>query len=210
MHLMKHADSLGVRGDFRIVGVNFWADIKGAVAHLERRALRQVAPVDPEEARRILLSVCPCYEMEHRMGVCPLGIKHRLSDSEGHNTINIALKKSIIYQMTGKPSPTNLLVTYVAAGTSSDPTDPTETTLAVETYRDTPTYLDALSDTQLTCFWYFGPTVANAGSMLHEWGIFGGGATSTPDSGIRLARFLDPFDKNMGTAASGNYLMSLT
>ncbi|MNT83902.1 hypothetical protein D3C72_2238420 [compost metagenome] len=107
--------------------------------------------------------------------------------------------------MVGNSSPLDLLITYIAAGTSADPTDPTETQLFVETYRDIPTFLDDITDTQAQCNWYFGPNVGNAGANLQEWGIMAGGATSTPGSGVMIARFLQLFDKVFGKAASGMY-----
>lgn len=210
MYLLKNQDALGLRGEYRIVRVNFWPEIKSAVAHIDKMKRRQIGQVDPEETRRILASVCPCWEMEHRMGVCPLGLSHATQDREGHNTITTALKKSVIDQLVGNGSPTSLLISRIATGTSSAATDVSQTTLFAETYRDIPTYLAPASSTQAQAFWYFPTTVANAGSMLQEWGIFGGGATSTANSGVLLARFLNPFDKNSGSAASGSYALSTT
>lgn len=210
MHLIKHRDGVGVGGVGRIVGVNFWPEIKGAIAHLERQNLRQVADIDPEEVRRILLSVCPCWEMEHRLGVCPLGLTHRIEDHGAKNAVTRYYTKSIIDQMVGNASPTSLLITRIATGTSSDDTDITEDALFAETYRDTLTALDDTSDTTCEAYWFFGPLRANAGVQLQEWGIMAGGAGDLPGSpGIMIARFLDPFNKNIGTAANGNYSFAL-
>lgn len=205
MHLLKHHDHVALGGVGRIVGVSFWSEIKGAVRHLERAERTRVAPITEAEARQILASACPCWGMEHRMGVCPLGLTHRLDEHEAKNTVTTALKKSVIDQMAGVASPTNLLITRIAAGTSSAATDAGATTLGAEAYRDAPTSLRAATSTQVQTFWYYGPGVANTGSLLHEWGIFGGGATATANSGTMLARFLSTFDKNIGTAASGQY-----
>jgi hypothetical protein len=197
MHQLKHHDTVAFGGVGLIVGVDFRAEIRAAVEHLRRQELRQVAVVDPEYARRVLLDACPCWEMEHRLGVCPMGHTHRLEDYEAKNTVMKALKKSVIHQMTGQPDPTPLLITHIATGTSADPNDPDETELFVETYRDIPTFLEPTSDTQAQANWYFGPAVANAGANLQEWGIMA--------DTVMLARFLQQFDKVFGKAASGMY-----
>ena len=210
MHLMKHHDTVGLGGVGRLVKVDFWPEIRSAADYLRRAERKRPMPLDEAEVRRVLLSVCPCWNMEHRLGVCPLGLTHRTEDREAKNTVTTALKKSVIDQMVGNVSPTSLLITYIAAGTSSAATSPASTTLDVEAYRDAPTYLADATDTQAQVFWYFGPDKANTGSLLHEWGIFGGGATVTANSGIMLARFIDTFDKNIGTAANGQYTFNAT
>lgn len=210
MHQLQYHDNLAFRGEYRIIGVNFWPEIKAAVEHLRKLELRQVEPVTEAEARRILAEACPCWDLEHRRGICPMGHSHKNEDHEGRNTVLTSLKKSVIDQMVGNASPTNLLITRVAAGTNATATNLASTTLGAETYRDVPTYLAATSSTQLQCFWYYGPGVANSGSNLQEWGIFGGGATGTANSGVMLARFLQQFTKNVGTAANGQYTFNAT
>jgi hypothetical protein len=210
MHLLKHG-AVQVGGVGRIVGINFWPEIRGAVDHLRRLERRQVAPVTEAEAHRLLASACPCWNMEHRMGVCPMGLSHRIEDhGEKKNTVTTALKKSVIDQMVGNASPTALLVARIATGTSSAATNVASTTLGAEVYRDTPTYLDDTTSTQMQVFWYFGPDKANTGSLLHEWGIFGGTATGTANSGTMLARFVQQFDKNLGTAVNGQYTFNVS
>lgn len=148
-----------------------------------------------------------CIALEHRGGICPHGHQHgSAEDIYGKNTVLNTLRKSLIYQMTGTASPTNLLITKVACGTSATATDPLAQTQAYsETYRDSPTDLIMTSDTTLSVFWYFNTTQANSVSALQEWVILGGGATNVAGSGVGLARFLQTFSKNSGTTVSGQY-----
>jgi hypothetical protein len=208
---LKFETDTPFKGEYLIVGVDFRAEVRAALEHLRRRELRQVPSVDPQEVRRILLAACPCWEMEHRMGLCPLGLDHRTEDHEGKNQVVNSLRKSLIDQMVGNANPTNLLITRIATGTNAGQTSlvaPYQ--LGAETYRDAPTFLDDMSASQLQTNWYFGPAVGNPGTNLQEWGIFAGGADGTANSGIMLARFLQLFDKVFGKAASGQYIFNAT
>lgn len=207
--ILKHADRIAVHGDYLIHRVDFSPLLVPALDHLRRLDLRQPAPISDADRAMILRWFVPCYEMEHRHGVCPLGLDHSVEDSEGHNTIVTSLKQSIIDQATGQDSSLDLTITYIATGTSSVATTSDMTQLDAEYYRDVPTYLSKVSATQGQAFWYFGPGVANAGSDLQEWGIMAGGATSSSGSGTMIARFLQTFTKNSGTAVNGQYTLNV-
>lgn len=176
MHLLKYADALAIRGEGRIFRANY-AKIPDA----------------------------PCRGLEHRGGTCPAGIDHRIEDYEKKNTILASLKGSVIDQLAGEASPLDLTITQIATGTSSAATTSGMTQAAAEYYRDAPTSVLAASATQVIAFWFFGDSVANAGSLLQEWVILAGGATNTPGSGTAIARFLQSFDKNALTTASGQW-----
>lgn len=184
MHHLKNADALGIQGNYRITRIDFAAELR-----------RGEAP--------------PCIDMEHRHGLCPLGLSHAVEDYEGHNTIVTSLKESLINQATGAAAGLNLLVTRIATGTDASATLAAQTQLGAEFFRDVPTSLQKVTALQLQAFWYFGTTQANAASDLQEWGILAGGATGVAGSGTMLARFLQRFAKNSGTTASGQYTLTV-
>lgn len=177
MHLLKYQNTLQMKGRGRLVRIDY---------------------------RKMLDA--PCMGLEHRGGVCPCGIDHAIEDETVSNTILTSLKTSIISQMTGFGTPTALRILQIATGTSSAATTAGMPTLGAECYRLTPSEtIPTGAGLSLTAFWFLGATVANVPSDLQEWGIFGGGATSSPNSGTMLARFLQQKTKNGTTTLSGQY-----
>ena len=159
------------------------------------------------EARLIADGFLPsCYLKEHRHGICPDGHHHPTKETRGHNTIVRSLRESICLQMTGLGTPISLAITMLGFGTSADPTAQTQTQLVVETYRKAPSDRLNPSVNSVQIYGNLTASEGNAGSNLQEYGIFAGGATSTPSSGTMIARFLQDFDKNSGNIASLSYL----
>jgi hypothetical protein len=195
---MEATDKLALRGEYLITRADFSRELALAARH----------PLI--ERPRILAELAPCIDLEHRGGVCPMGHTHGMQVYEGHNTIVTVLRQSIINQLVGN-SATNLLITQIAAGTSSTATLITMTQLAAEYYRTAPSSAQPGSPvtTQALAYWFFGTAVANAGSDLQEWGIMAGGATSGAGTGSALARFLQAFTKNNLTTASGQYTLNI-
>ena len=148
----------------------------------------------------------PCIDMEHRRGVCPLGLDHRVEEHEAHNTLTDSYREGIVDAILGTTGPVSLLVTRVAAGTSAVVTTTDMTQLVHEIYRAAPVGLEKISATQATVFWFFGVNVANA--LLQEHGILAGAASSIAGSGKMIARFLLPID-NTGKTLSGQYDLTI-
>lgn len=181
---MRHEDKQGIRGEYLIAVVDFGRELRRG-------------------------EVPSCFHLEHRMGVCPHGHQHRVEHHAGRNTIVRSLREGVVDRLTGELSPLDLLITRVAAGTSSALTAATDTQLGVETYRKAPSDRLKLSPEQAQVYWFFSATEANAGVDLQEHGIFAGGATDTPGSGTMLARFLQTFAKDATKTASGGYTATL-
>lgn len=187
MNLLHHPPgAVGLAGEFRLVSIDFGRELTRT--HNGRPA----APPD-------------CLGLEHRHGVCPLGLAHGYHEQVGRNTIVAAPKTSIIDQLTNTGTPMSLRVTAVAAGTSADATTAGLTQLVQEQYRAAPTEVIKASASKATVFWFYGTTVANAASTLQEWGILGGGATTTANTGTLIGRFLSPFAKDATKTLSGQY-----
>lgn len=182
---MRHEDKLGIRGEYVIAVVDFGRELR-----------RGEMP--------------SCFDLEHRLGRCPHGHRHQVEHHEGRNTIVRSLRQAITDRLVGNPGPLDLLITRVAAGTSSAPTVPTATQLTVETYRKAPSDRLQLSPEQVQVYWFFGATEANAGVDLHEHGVLAGGATDTPGSGTLIGRFLQQFAKDATKTASGGYTATLS
>ena len=89
MHLMKHADTLALRGEGRLYRVDYTK-----------------------------IPDAPCRGLEHRHGICPLSIDHRVEEFVRHNTILSSLKGSITNQLAGD-SALDLAITMIACGTSA-------------------------------------------------------------------------------------------
>lgn len=190
---IKGGGTLGFKADFAFHLVDL------------RREIARWGHLPPAE----LAKAIPCMDLEHRHGVCPLGFDHSVRDVQGHNTAVKVPKQSLIYQLTGTPGPTSLLVTRIATGTSADATAQSMTQLGVETYRKAPSdCFPTGGDLQMQVFWYFGSSEANAGVDLQEHGVLIGGATDTPGSGSLGFRFLQQFGKTTGINASGSYLLN--
>lgn len=151
----------------------------------------------------------PCIKMEHRHGRCPLGICD-VETREGSNLILTAPKTAIMDLLAGVGGGPSLAISYVACGTSSAPRTAGMTQLGAESYRTNTIEKVKPSSNAVTVFWFFGTTVANAGSMLQEWAMFAGAATGAANSGTPLASFLDPFDKNSFSTCSGQWTGTLT
>ena len=187
MNLLHHPPgAFGLSGEFRLVSIDFGRELTRS------HNGRQAAPPD-------------CLGLEHRHGACPLGLTHGYHEQVGRNTIVLAPKTSIIDQLTNTGTPMSLRATAVATGTSASATTPDRTQLFAETYRAAPTEVIKASTSKATVFWFYGTTVANAGLTLQEWGIFGGGATTTAGSGTLIGRFLSPFAKDATKTLSGQY-----
>ncbi len=182
-------DQLALAGEYRIVRVDFRREIERSI-----NGRPAAAP--------------PCMHLPHRDGICPHGLRHDVTVSEGQNTILTSLKESVIDQMEGTATPTNLLITRISYGTSADPTTAGMVDLVAEYGRATPE-LVKVSALALRAFWFLGPTDGNAPSTLQEWGIVAGGGTDTLGSGVTIARFLDDFAKDSLTTCNGQYDYSI-
>jgi hypothetical protein len=168
-----------------------------------------VADHFPAHERAIILAeIAPCMEMEHRHGVCPLGVNHAIESVEGRNTIMNCFKASIINQFAALAFD-SLAVTYIATGTNSTATDPTLSQLNVEIHRAVPSSVIQGSPiySQGLGYWFFGTGVANA--TLQEWGICAASAGAGAGSGKVIARFLQLFAKTSLNTASGQYTLNL-
>jgi hypothetical protein len=187
MNLLNHPPgAFALSGEFRLVSIDFGRELT------RTHNARPAAPPD-------------CLELEHRHGVCPLGLSHHFHEQLGRNTIVLAPKESIIDQVTNTGTPMSLRVTAVAAGTSPDATNTGLTALVLEAYRAAPTEVIKVSTSKATVFWFYGTSVANAVNPLQEWGIMGGGATTTVPSGKLIGRFLSTFAKDATKTLSGQY-----
>lgn len=194
-----YRDDLRLQGEYELIRVDYAKELGLAARHpLAERA-------------SILAELAPCIGVEHRHGVCPCGLRHDMKRMAGKNTIVDALRQSIVNQFSNV-SATSLIVTEIATGTSNAATTSGMTQLTVEFYRAAPSSVVAGSPvtTQVIAYWFFGTSVANAGSNLQEWGIMAGGATATPGSGTMIARFLQAFAKNSLTTASGQYTLNIS
>lgn len=181
---MRHEDKMGIRGEYVIAVVDFGQELRRG-------------------------EVPSCFGLEHRLGVCPHAHRHQVEHHEGRNTIVRSLREAITDRLVGEPTPLDLLITRVATGTSSAPTLATDTQLGVEFYRKAPSDRLKLSPEQTQIYWFFSALEANAGVDLQEHGVFAGGATDTPGSGVLIGRFLQQFAKNATRTASGGYTATL-
>jgi hypothetical protein len=151
-----------------------------------------------------------CRDLEHRGGVCPLAIDHRVEHIDGHNTIVTSLKQSVVDQGSGQASPLNLLVTQIAVGTSSAATTAGLTQLVTEYARVALSGSPVKTSSQaFSVFWFLGTAQGNAPSSLQEWGIMAGGATGVAGSGTMIARFLQTFAKSGTNTVSGEWDFSI-
>ena len=148
----------------------------------------------------------PCAHLEHRHGVCPLGITHGVEDHHLRNQVVDLWYTSVLDQLVGAAGAVSLAGAYVAAGTGGSPTTDGMTGLEVEVYRDI--YTERVrSGNTATISWFYGQDVAPY--YLHEWGVFIGAATATAGSGRLAARFQFDFDKSVGLRALyGDWLLS--
>lgn len=193
--IISHRDGLGIAGAWAFHVVDF------------SRELARWGHLPPAE----LAKAIPCLDMEHRGGVCPLGLTHSTRALAGRNTVVAVPKKSIVGQMVDAVGPTSLAVTRICTGTSADPTAQSLEQLVVETYRTSPTdVFPTGGDLQAQVFWYFGSSQANAGVDLQEHGVLIGGANDTPGTGKLFARFLQQFSKTIAVNASGSYLLTVS
>lgn len=194
--IISNLDTFAMRGEYAL----HKADYSAAIA---------VADHFPHSERaRILAELAPCMEMEHRHGVCPLGVDHAMESAEGRNTIMNCFKASLINQFANVAAD-SLVVTEIACGTNNTATDVTQTQLNVEYYRAAPSSVIPGSPTysQALGYWFFGTGVANA--TLQEWGICAAGAGAGAGSGKVIARFLQLFAKTSLNTASGQYTLNL-
>lgn len=196
MHVIEARDRWGFKTRFDLFLIDYRKELE-RWGHLTGEALRQAMP--------------PCWNMEHRLGLCPFGLCHQVQHVHGHNTIVRGPKESIVKRMSSTPGGAmDLQITMVATGTSSAATAQTDTQLAAEFFRKAPTDNFPLAPDALQVFWNFTASEANAGSALQEHGMIAGGATATPGSGSMLSRFLQTYAKNAGNTGSGAYSLTVT
>lgn len=159
---------------------------------------------DPAKVRQVLARVAPCMHLEHRLGACPLGLRHDVHEEGTHNLVVDVFYEAVLDQVVGQVAP-SLNTTYVAAGTSSVATTPDMTQLGAEGYRAVWTDRQKDGATAAVLYFFFGETIANF--YHHEFAAFAGDASGTANSGLMVARWLYDFNKDSTMTLNGQYTL---
>lgn len=140
----------------------------------------------------------PCFELEHRSGICPLGLKHDVWCDPLENLVVDGLYAACGEHFIGTGTP-SLRISHFAGGTGTGATTGGMTALVSEVYRDTWTEEDALTPTSFNFSMFLGPNAGN-GFYFHEWGAFAGA--------LMMARWLYSFEKDSTRTLNGDYVLS--
>ncbi len=195
-------DGLAFRGDLILHPIDWRRELRdygraqlrlGRSSFSPHRIKRELAHYRP-----------PCIDIEHRDGVCPLGLAHDTDDAVRRNTVVDAFYAAIIDHLAGDDT-ISLESTYVAAGTDGSATTGGMTSLGSEEYRDMWTAQEEQNSTALINYFFFSTAVAN--HYLHEFAAFAGAATGTADSGTMVGRWLYDFDKDNTKTLNGQYII---
>ena len=199
-HLKR--DGLAFRGDLILHPIDWRRELKDYGRAQVRLSRSSFSPA--RITRELAAYRPPCIDLEHRGGVCPLGLAHDVEEARTVNTVVDAFYSTVIDHLQGTDT-TSLAATYVAAGTDGSTTTAGMTGLGAESYRDVWTGQEEQSTTSLVNYFFFSTAVANY--YLHEFGAFAGTASATPDSGLLVGRWLFDFDKDATKTLNGQYII---
>lgn len=199
IHLPPRRDDFDFVGDLVLHPIS-WAE---EIAQAERYLGGRLQEAHPEDSRRVLAVVAPCIDLEHRLGVCPMGRCHDVRQVETHNDVMDGFFTAILQQYTAKGG-ASLAASYIAVGLSTQSNAPDMTQLGSEYYRAVPTDLQQ-SGTQAQAFFFLPQSVANA--YLHEFAVFSGSATASANSGLMCNRWLYDFPKDFTMTLNGLHVL---
>lgn len=186
-----------------------------------RIPIEGIVKIQTNDLSQCLSAGCPHYEVAGNSPLhlpCPHGhrIKTYPSEREFNQFLYVGIDAITAQMAAGStpppPAPISLAITQVSTGTGDTPNasmpDPFEH-LEEEFYRNAPTGIQRFGlvgsyYTLVQINFYYGVHDANAN--LQEFGLEAGGATSTPGSGITIARVVHPYGvKDSSLTISGQW-----